>query len=62
MIPPENSGSSENESSDELIDYASNYDTSSLSSNADENKLDELLKDFELNAIEEVNINTFLYI
>ena len=60
MIPPESSGSSGNESSDENVDYASNYDSSSLSSNADENELDLLLKDFELNPIGEVNINIFL--
>lgn len=62
MIPPESSGSSGNESSDEHVDYTSNYDSSSssLSAKADENELDELLKDFELNPIDEVNINIFL--
>lgn len=62
MIPPESSESSGNESSDEHVDYASNYDSSSssLSANANENELDELLKNFELNPIDEVNINIFL--
>lgn len=61
MIRSESSGSSGNESSDEHVDYTSNYDSSSsLSANADENELDELLKDFELNPIDEVNINIFL--
>ncbi|XP_022164201.1 piggyBac transposable element-derived protein 3-like, partial [Myzus persicae] len=59
MIPPESSGSSGNESSDENVDYASNYDSSSLSSNADENELDLLLKDFELNPIDEVTREFF---
>jgi len=63
MIPPESSESSGNECSDKHVDYISNYNSSSsLSANADENELDELLKDFELNQIDEVNINIFLYI
>lgn len=64
MVPPENSGSSDNDSSDQEenieADYASNYCSSPLSSNADENELDALLLDFEMNPFEEVNINSRL--
>ncbi|KAE9521706.1 hypothetical protein AGLY_017893, partial [Aphis glycines] len=61
MIPPESSESSGNESSDKHVDYASNFDSSSssLSANTDENELDELLKDFELNPIDEATREFF---
>ncbi|KAE9522433.1 hypothetical protein AGLY_017158 [Aphis glycines] len=61
MIPLERSESSGNESSDEHVDYASNYDSSSssLSANANENELDELLKNFELNPIDEATREFF---
>lgn len=62
MIFPVSSGSYGNDSRDEYdirIDNALNYDSSSLSYNTDQNELDTHLKDFELNPIEEVNINTY---
>ncbi|KAE9521710.1 hypothetical protein AGLY_017897 [Aphis glycines] len=61
MIPPESSESSGNESSDKHVDYASNFDSSSssLSANTDENELDELLKNFELNPIDEATREFF---
>lgn len=59
MIPPQDSGDSDDDSNDhnEKCDafYVSTHMSSSLSSNADENELDALLHDFETNPIEGVN-------
>lgn len=64
MVPPEDSGSSDNDlieqNKEPEVDLCF-YDSSSLSSNADILELDTLLNDFEINPIDQVNKYTFFF-